>query len=165
MAHWAFQTDQVPNKLMGAAIPIPGQQPQASSWGTVAVHGAPGTARIPSPRPAALIGGEMGAHSGDMTRPSSWAPDAIYPSIYYVDTNTSKQAKWGGTQTRGYPFSNNELPVPAIGTSTPLAPFSTMPTISPAVPTVAQRPARVGGRKVTAWPRVVPRWPVFGGGG
>jgi|SRR6185437_382012 len=151
MALWRYRVEDVPAKAIGAVMPLPSTNSVASSWGLVHTKGAPSTLRIFSPKP--------GLPDGPLPRTaqnSYNSPDYILPAIY-----VSNPTPQGVVHT-----STNELPIPAISSAMPYAPYSaTAPGAAPSNPSVAFRPWHKGGRRVTAWPRVSPVWPIFGGSG
>lgn len=150
MPVWRYRTEDVPAKAVAAVSPLPSTNTIASSWGLVHTVGSPGTLQIPSPKPQSIPPGPLNRQA----QPSYNSPDIFLPSIY-VTAPTPQLV----------PHTiDNEIPVPAISSSQPYAPYSaTAVTKTPANPSVAQRAWHIGGRRVTAWPRVSPVWPVFGG--
>lgn len=160
MPAYRYRTEGVTGVIADAASPRPATNPLASSWGVVRTVGSPGTTRIPSPRPQSTRGAgvltpaEGSTKPVDFPQPSTWSPDYILPSLYYT-APTPQTVPWEST---------NEIPLPAISTSQPLAPYSTIPTKTPATSAVVQRPRRIGGLLVQAWPRISQIWPTFGSG-
>jgi hypothetical protein len=148
-----YRTEGVPDGAAAACSPIPTTNPIASSWGLVHTVGSPSTTRIASPDPQS-VGGDR----GNLTRqakPGQNSPDYMLPSIYYTAPTPQVVSR----------SSNNELPIPAVGTHQPYAPASaTAPGKARATPSVTQKSRRMGGRLVQAWPKVSQFWPVFGAG-
>ncbi len=153
MSRYAYVTEGVPAKAAAAATPLPTLEPRASSWGLVHVAGSPSTTRIDSPRPQSTIG-NIGVWN-ETAKPSHWSPDYILPSLYIAAPTP---------QTHPNNWRTNELPIPAIAATGITAPASTVLISKTAVPAIAQRSRRIGGRKVTAWPKVTQTWPTYSGG-
>jgi hypothetical protein len=138
---FSVRTLQVPTRWgMGAFSPGQTWTPTAATNGQNQVSGAPGTVRIPSPRPAALNDEELG---GPYNQPSSVAPDWFLPSIYTGHANSTLHFP-------GRVFGDNVLPhpVPNQGRS--------------AIQT--QHRFRIGGRTATSAMRPFTQWPVYSGG-
>jgi hypothetical protein len=137
---FSIRTLQVPHKWgMGAFLPTPASIGTAATNGQNIVTGAPGTVRVPSPRPAAMTDSELG---GPYNQPSSVAPDWFLPSIYVAHVN----------QTLTFPgriFGDNVLPVP-------------VPNVGRTV-VQSQHRTRLGGRTATASLRPFTVWPTYNG--
>lgn len=161
MPHYRYRTEGVPGRAAAACSPLPTTNPIASSWGLVHVVGSPSTTKIHSPRPQSTRGfGILGVPNNgagypeDWPQPSAHSPDYILPSIYYT------------TPTPQVPShsSNNEIPIPAVSTHQPYAPASASIISTATTSAVVQRPRRMGGLLVQAWPKVSALWPTFGSG-
>lgn len=164
MPHYAYRVEGVPARAMAAAMPVPTTNSIASSWGLVHVAGAPGTTRIPSPRAQSTRGygalgvpGNGAGYPEDWPQPSGHSPDYILPDLYVA----APTPNYGQDHIN----SSNEIPVPAISSHQPYAPFSATAPGHAVNPNVLQRiRTRVASGYTTAWPKVAPSWPVFGGG-
>lgn len=154
MPTWRYKTEGVPERAAAAFSPIPTTDPRASSWGLVRTVGSPSTTRIPVAPLQSIAGSDRGVWTRG-AKPGDNAPDYILPSLY-----------WTAPTPQMVPHeSTNEIPQMAISTHQPLAPASaTVPTVTPANPSVVQRARRVGGRIVQAWPQVSAFWPTYGSG-
>jgi hypothetical protein len=160
MPTWRYRTEGVPARAAAALTPLPSTNPIASSWGLVHTVGAPSTLRVPSPRPQSTRGfgalgvpGNGGGYTEDDPQPSAHAPDYILPSLYWTEPTPQMTVH----------ASNNEIPIPAVSSVNTAPGSSTLP--SPVTTTaVVQRPRRMGGLLVTAWPKVAAWWPTFGSG-
>jgi hypothetical protein len=134
------RTLQVPTKWgMGAFLPTLTFGGAPATNGQNKVCGMPGTVRIPSPRPVALVDGELG---GPFNQPSSVAPEWFLPSIYYNPANRSLHFP-------GRLMGDNVLPVP-------------IPNVRRTA-IQAQHRVRVGGRTATAALRPFTQWPTYNG--
>lgn len=133
-----IRTIGVPIKGAGAFSPTLTWGAAPATNGQNIVTGAPGTVRVPSPRPAALNDGQLG---GVLNQPSSVAPDWFLPSIYVSHVNNTLHFP-------GMVRSDNTLPVPAIAVNRSAAQM--------------QHRTRIGGRTVTASIRPFTQWPTYG---
>lgn len=164
MPQIAYRVEGVPPRAMAACMPVPAQNPVASSFGLVKVFGAPGTLRVHSPRPQSTRGfGTLGVPNStvpvDYPQPSGHAPDFILPSIYVAAPTPNYGREYGNP-------GPNDIPVPAISSHSPYAPASASAPGYATNPSVLQRVrARVASGFVTAWPRVSQVWPIFPGSG
>jgi hypothetical protein len=132
-------------------LPAPAQG--FGSWSSAGrVHGQPGTEQVPAPAPAAVQ--QDNAYPQGSQRSSRYAPDAIYPALYY-------QASSEATGPNGSPgiiyntsqisrVSDNALPVPAVD-----------PRGLPAV--MVTPPPKVGGQGTIGQPYAVQNWPKWVG--
>lgn len=131
-------------------IPAPAQG--FGSWSSVGrVTGQPGTQPVAAPEPAAV---EQGGWAQGSNRSSRYAPDEIYPALYYQDGSemTGPNGSPGplyNTSQVSY-VSDNALPVPAVD-----------PRGLPAV--MAIRPAKVGGQGTVGQPFAAQNWPKWMG--
>jgi hypothetical protein len=137
---FSIRTLQVPTKWgMGAFAPTLTFGGAPATNGQNLISGAPGTIRIPSPRPAALDDSALG---GPYNQPSSVAPNWFLPALYTFHANRTSRFP-------GRLLGDNVLPVP--------------------VPNVArtaiqsQHRVRVGGRTATAALRPFTQWPTYNG--
>ena len=130
---------QTPKRGVGAFVPVPAASSTAAFNGQNIVTGSPGTAPVPSPRPAALDDQGLG---GAFNQPSSCSPDVFYPSIYVAHEN--RTLRFPGRLT-----SDNVVPVPAIALGRSAA--------------QTQYRTRIGGRTATAAFRPFTQWPTYGG--
>jgi len=134
------RTLQVPTQWgRGAFSPGLSGSATASFNGQHIISGAPGTIRVPSPRPPALSDGELG---GPWNQPSSVAPDWFLPALYTFHANPT-------VHFPGRVFGDNVIPVP-----TPNPQRSALQL---------QHRFRIGGRRTTPSVRPFTRWPVYGG--
>jgi hypothetical protein len=157
MPHYAYRVEGVPPKALAACTPIPAMNPVASSFGLVHVAGSPGTTRIYSPQTQSVGRGDRGVLPGK-AKPGANAPDYILPSLY-VAAPTPNYGQMYGTP------GPNDIPIPAISSHQPYAPFSASAPGKAVNPNVLQRVrTRIASGYTTAWPKVAPSWPVFGGG-
>jgi hypothetical protein len=127
-----------------AFAPLPAATMEGVSGGSSVVFGAPGTLPVPAPHPSLTVDPAR-AHQH-----SSIAPDMIAPSIY-VARMMHDFSPWrlGGGRHSG---NGSMMPIPAAGLG-----YVALP---------AQRAARTPSRAgVTATPRAVLRWKIFGGHG
>lgn len=132
-------------------IPAPAQG--AGSWSSRGrVHGQPGTEQVTAPAPAAVQ--QDHAYPQGSTRSSRYAPEVIYPALYYQDP--AEQSGPNGSPGPIYNtaqvayVSDNALPVPAVD-----------PRGLPAV--MATPPPRVGGQGTVGQPYAVQNWPKWAG--
>lgn len=130
-------------------IPAPAQG--FGSWSSSGrVHGQPGTEQVQAPGPAAV---PQGGWAQGSTRSSRYAPDVIYPPLYFQDP--AEQSGPNGSPGPVYNtsqvsyVSDNALPVPAVD-----------PRGLPAV--MATPPPRVGGQRSVGQPYAVQNWPKWG---
>ena len=132
------RTLNVPRRGALAFLPMPVSIGTAATNGQNIVTGSPGTALVPSPRPAALVSNDLG---GPKHQPSAVSPDVFAPSIYVSRINR--------TQLFPGALLTNETPAPvtAIG----------------AVPRTLWRKPVIGGTKVTAARRPFTVWQTYGG--
>lgn len=123
-----------------AAAPTPVKTPEAASGGKMAPYSTLGRFRIgtPSSQPAPLAANAP-LLTKEANNPPYWRPRIFIPRI----------APLFASHTRRY--SDHPLPVPAMQ-----AYSSNLP---------AQRPARIGGQRVTRWPAQQVSYPTFGVGG
>ena len=164
MPHYAYRVEGVPPRAVAACTPIPAVNPPASSQGLVRVVGSPGTTRIPSPRAQSTRGfGQLGVpnngagYPDDWPQPSGHSPDYILPSIYVAAPTPNYGQMYGSP-------GPNDIPIPAISSHQPYAPFSaTAPGKAKNPNVLARVRTRIASGFVTAWPKVAPSWPVFGG--
>jgi hypothetical protein len=151
---YRYRTEGVPDRAAAACSPLPTTNPIASSWGLVHTTGSPSTTRIPVAPLQSIEGSDRGVWTKG-AKPGDNAPDYILPSLYYTAPTPQVVSH----------ASNNEIPIPAINPNGVSAPYSaTLPNLTNENPAVVQRPRRMGGRLVQAWPRVTQFWPVFGSG-
>lgn len=137
---FAVRVLQVPHKWgTGAFLPTLAFGGAPASNGRNKVDGAPGTVRVPSPRPAALDDSALG---GPANQPSSVAPDWILPSIYVARVNR-------GLHFPGRLFGDSVLPVP-------------VPNVGRTA-IQSQHRVRLGGRTATSSLRPFTQWPTYGG--
>lgn len=140
-----YRVDDLPAKGVGAFTPIPTTNPAASSWGLVAVAGAPGTMPVDAPKPQRTWLPSLTRRGApDTAQRSDVAPDLAFPAVYVASV-----ANMGPAADLGlgmYARRLNPLPVPALD-----------PT-RVAVP--AQSAPRVGGRGALPWPRTFQRYPI-----
>ena len=136
----SIRTLQVPTKWgAGAFTPTLTFGGAPSSNGQNLISGAPGTIRVPSPRPAAMSDGELG---GPYNQPSVVAPNWFLPSLYTFHANPS-------VHFPGRLFHDAVLPTPATNIGrTGLQ---------------TQHRFRMGGRTTTAAFRPFTQWPSYGG--
>lgn len=134
-----YRTLQLPTKGSGAFTPTLSAIGTAATNGQNEVVGYPGTMRIPSPRPAALVDGELG---GPLNQPSSVAPNWFLPAIYYAVVNSTLQFS-------GKTWCDNVLPVPAKQPTGQVVNW--------------QHRTRVGGRTTTTSTRPFTQWPTYSG--
>jgi hypothetical protein len=137
---WQYRTLQVPDVGTGAFMPAPVRSSTASFNGQNQVRGAPGTAPIPSLRPAALHSTDIG---GPLVQPSSVSPNVFYPSLY--DAVPNRTMHFPGNLAADHP-----MPAPALGIGQLVGNF--------------EHRVRVGGRTVTKSLRPFTQWPTYGGG-
>jgi hypothetical protein len=138
-----IRTLQVPTKWgTGAFCPgfVPGGAP-VTAGAVQQITGAPGTRRVPSPRPAALNDGQLG---GPFNQPSSVAPDWFSPSIY---VNPSQGV---GLHFPGRIFGDSVMPTPSINLGRTALQW--------------QHTFRIGGTTVTSSNRPFTSWPTYSGG-
>lgn len=160
MPVYRYRTEGVPARASAAVTPLPTTNPRASSWGLVHTVGSPSTTRIHSPRPQATAGtgiNSVGPNStvrADSAQTSTWSPDYILPSLYYTAPTPQVVSH----------ASNNEIPIPAVAPQQPYAPYSATAPGTAVTTAVTQRPRRMGGLLVQAWPKVSSLWPTFGSG-
>ncbi len=121
-----------------ALLPPPNRTPVASTSGVVVSLGAPGTLRIPTPRPSGIPQTLSRRLTG--LQPTNVGPTYMLPRLF---TNTPNRNILAGGRSRG------ELPVPALG-------YLRIPQ-----PTT-RRPNPLGNR-VIAWPKAMNRPYVIGG--
>lgn len=109
------------------------------------IHGAPGTQMIPAPDPAA-VREDMNSLAAVGTFMSAYAPNAIYPTIYFENDAPADKEKFPASV-----FSDNQMPVPALrpGHKVPAQPYR----------------ARKGGQSQVVQPQVVQRFPKWQGMG
>jgi hypothetical protein len=109
------------------------------------IHGAPGTQAIVAPDPAA-VREDINSLASVGTFMTSYAPNAIYPVIYYENDAPLDKEKFPGSV-----FSDNQMPVPALrpGHKYPARPYQ----------------ARKGGQGQIVQPQVVQRFPQWRGMG
>lgn len=127
-----------------AFAPLPAATMEGVSGGSSVVFGAPGTLPVPAPHPSFTVNPALASMN------SLIAPDMIAPSIY-IPRMMHDFSPWrlGGGRRSG---NGSMMPVPATGFGY--------------VATRAQRAVRTPSRAgVTATPRAVLRWKVFGGKG
>jgi len=142
---FGYRVPDLPRKGAGAFLPPLVQHAEVSSWGLVHVSGAPGTMAVASPKPSTtnIRAGALGQAVEPRTMPSWCSPDVILPAIYVASVrNMGPQQGALGVRVR----STNDVPVPAIN------------IVRSAAVTQAA-PPKLGGRKVTPWPRAFQRWP------
>lgn len=127
-------------------IPAPAQG--FGSWSSRGrTHGQPGTEQVQAAAPAAVPEGGWAQGS---QRSSRYAPDVIYPALYYQEN--SEQTGPNGSPGLIYNssqvayVSDNALPVPAVD-----------PRGLPAV--MATPPPRVGGQGLVSQPYAIQNWP------
>lgn len=136
----AVRTLQTPSKWgMGAFLPTLTFGGAPATNGQNQISGAPGTVRIPSPRPAAMDDSALG---GPYNQPSSVAPDWFLPALYTFHANNT-------VKFPGRTFGDNVLPVPV-----PNVGRTAMQT---------QHRVRLGGRTATTNLRPWTQWPTYGG--
>lgn len=158
MPHYAYRTEGVPAKALAACTPIPAVNPVASSYGLVHVAGSPGTTRIQAGPTQSVGKGDRGWLTSK-AKPGANSPDYILPALY-VAKPTPNYGQMLGTQ------GPNDIPVPAISSHSPYAPFSATAKGKAVNPNVLQRVrTRVASGYVTAWPKIAASWPIFGNGG
>lgn len=153
MARYAYRTEGVAGNAAAAFSPLPTTNPIASSWGLVHTVGAPGTLRIPVEPLQSIAGSDRGVWT-KQAKPGDNAPDYILPSIYYTAPTPQMAKGW----------STNEIPLPAISSTGPIAPYSTALTGPANTSAVVQRPRRMGGLLAQAWPKVSQVWNTYGSG-
>lgn len=140
-----YRVPDLPTAGAGAFLPTPVTRAELSSWGLVSVRGAPGTLSVPSPKPSTsnIRAGQQGQTVDDKTISSFDSPDVFFPSIYVPGTeNQGPQRGALGINVR----IHNDVPAPAINVIR--------------APAVAQTPpTKLGGRRVTPWPRAFQRFP------
>ena len=157
MPQIAYRVEDVPPRALAACTPVPTRTPTAATWGVVHTVGAPGTTRIDSPHPQSTKGfGALGVPNStvpaDDPQPSGHSPDYFLPALYITQPTPQ------GTVHR----STNEIPIPAISSHQPYAPFSASAPGKAINPTVLQRVrTRVASGFATAWPKVAPIFPIF----
>lgn len=107
------------------------------------IHGAPGTQQIPAPDPAG-VREDVNSLAAVGTFMTSYAPNAIYPPIYYENEPPLNKEKFPGSI-----FSDDQMPVPALrpGHKIPAQPYR----------------ARKGGQAQVVQPQVVQRFPKWVG--
>lgn len=127
-------------------LPAPAQG--FGSWASAGkLTGQPGTQAISASEPAAV---PQGSWAQGSTRSSRYAPDAIYPALYYQSPaeisgpNGAPGLLYNTAQISL--ISDNALPVPAVD-----------PRGLPAV--MATPPPRVGGQGAVTQPYAVQNWP------
>jgi hypothetical protein len=127
-------------------IPAPAQG--FGSWSSAGRrHGQPGTEQVPALPPAAVPQGGWAQGSQHSSR---YAPDVIYPALYYQDgseqfgPNGSPGPVYNTSQV-AY-VSDNALPIPAVD-----------PRGLPAV--MATKPPRTGGQSSVSEAYAVQNWP------
>lgn len=127
-------------------IPAPAQG--FGSWSSRGrTHGQPGTEQVQAAAPAAV---PQGGWAQGSQRSSRYAPDVIYPALYYQEN--SEQTGPNGSPGLIYNssqvayVSDNALPVPAVD-----------PRGLPAV--MATAPPRVGGQGTVTQPYAIQNWP------
>lgn len=153
MPRYQYRVEGVAGPSVTAFTPLPTTNGLASTWGVVKTVGAPGTLRIPVAPLQSIAGSDRGGWTAQ-AKPGDNAPDYILPSLYYTAPTP---------QTVPHE-SNNEIPLPAISSTGPIAPASTS-LVGPAeTSAVVQRPRRMGGLLAQAWPKVSQVWNVFGSG-
>lgn len=121
-----------------ALLPPPIRTPAASTEGLVQIAGAPGTLRVPTPRPAGIP--QMQSRHLWGVQPTNVGHSFMLPRLF---TTGPKKPQLVDYTSRG------ELPIPALGYVR--------------VPTRQNRPLNTLGNRVIAWPRGVVRPRVIGG--
>jgi len=132
-----IRTLNVPKVGQGAFLPTMTWGGAPATNGQNIVTGAPGTVRVASPRPAALMDNSWGG----MWQSSSVSPNYFLPSIYVSHANQSLVFD-------GKKIGGNVLPVPAIAQTR--------------IPAQTQYKPRIGGRTVTSSVRPFTTWPTYG---
>lgn len=133
----------VPPSKVGAFAPLPAGNPVGSSYGLVAVYGAPGTLPVDAPNPDRSLPTVSARHGIDSARPSDVAPDVFFPILYVALADNQGPAADAGIGMWRRRF--NELPIPARN-----------PT---RIPTSDSLVTKKGGRLTQAWPRAFQRFP------
>ena len=152
-----------PLKSRGASLFGPRYRAQ---WGPIGAPEPPGSAPVvPVPTPEGASGGGMGPAVSTMGRVKMVtprvAPREIVPGAPHLTNVQSRRPWWQPTIDFWRPapgfarklrtFSDNPLPVQDMQAWSENR--------------VAQRPARIGGARVTRWPAQQVSWPTFGPGG
>ncbi len=136
-----------------------------AAWGPVEVPTSPTQAPVIRPlTPEAASGGKMVPMNTLGTfkvgtpnvMPLAVVPNAPLLTKVQCRNRYWRPRLWASKMAPGYAqktrrFSDHPLPVPSMQA------WSSNP--------VAQRPARIGGRRVTNWPNPQSNWPTFGPGG
>lgn len=153
MATVRYQVDQVPqNAWAHAFFPTPTLSPAGQFSLRRFISGAPGTARVTSPRPA---GAYSLSPSPAWRDPSHSAPDWFAPQLWLNDI---RELPVGPTASgRGVCY----LPHRVAETVPPVVPQGTLGPLGPSAVVMGGR--KVGGRRSMHWPRVIPRWPNLSG--
>ena len=131
-----YQVDEVPlGANAHAFFPMPSLSPAGSSHGLVHVFGAPGTERVPSPRPAGALA--MSPSPAWQSRSAS-APDWFAPQLGIASPKNMQPPVF---------WTVNDSRIP-----TPIGEYNRV-----ARPVQAGR--KVGGISAQWWPKAVPRFP------
>ena len=141
MATVRYAVEGVPPQWLDAWLPMPTLTPAAATSVSRFTRGAPGTLRVPSPRPA---GSQTMSSSPEWAPPSAVAPDWFLPQLW---TNDIREL---GPTVRYLPARVAPLvpPVEPIGALGPQGP-------SP----VAMNGRKIGGLRAMFWPRTRVTWP------
>ena len=136
---FAVRTLQVPAKWgMGAFLPTLTFGGAPATNGQNKISGAPGTIRIPSPRPPGMVD----AGNSPQNQPSDVAPNWFLPALYTAHANPTLHFP-------GRLFGDNVLPTP-------------VPNVGRTA-IQSQHRVRLGGRTTTGSFRPFTQWPTYGG--
>lgn len=153
MARVRYQVDGVPQDGSAHAFfPVPSLTPAGQFSLRWTISGSPGTARVPSPRPA---GSFRASPSPQWAGPSDVAPDWFAPQLWVNFINelpVGPSAAGSGVRYLPGRVAQPVDPVVPLGTLGPLGPSQ-----------VVMGGRKVGGRRSMHWPRVLTRWPNLAG--
>lgn len=145
----AYPSQQPQPTVQAGSWLIPAPAQGFGSWSSMGRrHGQPGTEQVQAPAPAAVQ--EDHAYPQGSQRSSRYAPEVIYPALYYqenseqIGPNGSPGTLYNTSQV-AY-VSDNALPLPAVD-----------PRGLPAV--MATPPPKVGGQGLVTQPYAVQNWP------
>lgn len=139
-----YRVLDLPVKGVGAFMPTPSTNPEASSRGLVKVTGSPGTTPQPAKGPTRVWAPPISADAS--TQGSNVAPDVWLYDVYipYADNmGPAADAGFGMAERRHSP-----LPVPATN-------------IVRVAGKAFSQPSKIAGRGTMAWPRAFQRFPIY----